>query len=314
MPLEVKLGKTLVTLPKQKLKWVKVGTFSEDKILFILNIDGRCNGWGDALLFTSDMKFDPNKFDALTLGQLAREVKPVPEFGELLLQKNPNISPEDFAKQMLKYYGFTYRKPGKVVDENNNILVDGKPFFPILAYGLNPDNPRYYDTGCNTSHWVWKGWKHSTDKYVVGGRDRFAYDRQVRDFLNYNPKNVAFIHLFDEPENHLHPELQVVFADVIVELQRIYDLTVLITTHSPYFLQSLELSARRKIVENGKGEPLRVYQPKTVDGLGRVEFEDITNDTSSMYRKFAKAMRDLELERMQIAEMEKSYTSVEERN
>ena len=202
MPLEVKLGKTLVTLPKQKLKWAKVGTFSEDKILFTLNIDGRCNGWGDALLFTSDMKFDPNKFDALTLGQLAREVKPVPEFGELLLKKNPNIAPEDFAKQMLNHYGLTYHKLGKVVDENNNILVDGKPFFPILAYGLNPDNPRYYDTGCNTSHWVWKGWKHSTDKYVVGGRDRFAYDRQVRDFLNYNPKNVAFIHLFDEPENH----------------------------------------------------------------------------------------------------------------
>lgn len=112
--------------------------------------------------------------------------------------------------------------------------------------------------------------------------------------------------ILDEPENHLHPELQVLFADVIVELQRIYDLTVLITTHSPYFLQSLELSARKKRVENGEGETLRVYQPNTVDNLGRVEFEDVSNDTSSMYRKFARTMRELELERMKVTEMEKS--------
>ncbi len=112
--------------------------------------------------------------------------------------------------------------------------------------------------------------------------------------------------ILDEPENHLHPELQVLFADVIVELQRIYDLTVLVTTHSPYFLQSLELSARKKRAENGEGETLKVYQPKKIDDSGRVEFDDISNDTSSMYRKFAKTMRELELERMNVAELEKS--------
>ena len=201
-PLEVKLGSKTVVLPKQKLKWAKIGSFSEKEILFVLNIDGRCNGWGDSLLFSGNMKFDPNSIDALKLAQLVPEIKPVPEFGELLLKKNPNIAPEEFAKAMLKHYGLTYHKPGKVIDENNNILVDGKPFFPILVYGLNPDKPRYYETGSNTSHWKWKGWKYSSGKYVVGGKDRFAYDRQVRDFLNYNPANVAFIHLFDEPENH----------------------------------------------------------------------------------------------------------------
>ena len=112
--------------------------------------------------------------------------------------------------------------------------------------------------------------------------------------------------ILDEPENHLHPELQVLFADVIVELQRIYDLTVLVTTHSPYFLQSLELSARKKRAENGEGETLRVYQPKKVDDFGRVGFDDVSNNTSSMYRKFARTMRELELERMKVAELEKS--------
>ena len=83
-------------------------------------------------------------------------------------------------------------------------------------------------------------------------------------------------------------------------------MTVLVTTHSPYFLQSLELSARKKRAEDGEGETLKVYQPKTVDDLGRVEFEDVSNDTSSMYRKFARTMRELELERMRVVELEKS--------
>ncbi|MBR7131092.1 MAG: hypothetical protein IKC82_03765 [Lentisphaeria bacterium] len=201
-PFSVMLGKKKVQLPRQNLKWAKVGSFSEDEILFLLNLDGTGGGWGDSLLLTADPKFDPNSVDAMKLGALVPEIKPVPEFGEKLLAANPDIAPEEFAEKMLEHYGMVYHKPGKVIDENNSILVNGKPFFPILCYGVNPDNPRYKEVGANASHWVWKGWNYSTGKYVVGGRDRFAYDRQVRDMLNFNPANVAFIHLFDEPENH----------------------------------------------------------------------------------------------------------------
>lgn len=201
-PVTIELGKKKVTLQSRKLIWTKIGSFSEAEILFTLNSNGLGKGWGDALLLTADPKFDPNSIDVLKLGKLVPEIRPVPEFGEKLLAENPDIAPELFARKMLEHYGLAYHKPGKVVDENNNILVNGKPFFPILCYGLNPDTPRYHETGCNTAHWRWKGWRYSADKYVVGGRDRFAFDRQVRDFLNYNPSTTAFIHLFDEPENH----------------------------------------------------------------------------------------------------------------
>lgn len=127
----------------------------------------------------------------------------------------------------------------------------------------------------------------------------------LRLMIDANALKRKDVLVLDEPENHLHPELQVVFANVIVELQKIYDLTVLVTTHSPYFLQSLELSARRNKAEDGSGELLRVYQPRSVDDLGRVEFDDISTDTSSIYRKFARTMRELELERMKVVELEK---------
>ena len=201
-PVTMELGKKKSQFPEQKFKWTKIGSFSDPEILFTINCDGLGGGWGDSLLLTADPEFDPNSIDALKLAKLVPEIRPVPEFGEKLLAENPDIAPEEFAKKMLDHYGIACRKPGKVIDGNNNILVNGKPFFPLLCYGLNPDNPRYYETGCNTAHWVWKGWRHSTGKYVVGGRDRFGFDRQVRDSLNFNPANAAFIHLFDEPENH----------------------------------------------------------------------------------------------------------------
>lgn len=112
--------------------------------------------------------------------------------------------------------------------------------------------------------------------------------------------------VLDEPENHLHPELQVVFAEAIVLLQRIYDLRVIITTHSPYFLQALELASRRIKAENrGEGELLKVYQPEPVDDLGRVTFADMSNKISEMYRKFAITMRNLDNERRLVDELER---------
>lgn len=41
--------------------------------------------------------------------------------------------------------------------------------------------------------------------------------------------------ILDEPEIHLHPEWQLVLAELIVLMQKEFNLHILITTHSPYF-------------------------------------------------------------------------------
>ena len=57
--------------------------------------------------------------------------------------------------------------------------------------------------------------------------------------------------ILDEPEIHLHPEWQIYYAELIVLLQREFDLTVIITTHSPYFIDAIEVfSAKHKIPIN----------------------------------------------------------------
>lgn len=45
--------------------------------------------------------------------------------------------------------------------------------------------------------------------------------------------------VLDEPEIHLHPEWQITYAHALVLIAKVLDIKMLVTTHSPYFLQAL---------------------------------------------------------------------------
>ena len=47
--------------------------------------------------------------------------------------------------------------------------------------------------------------------------------------------------ILDEPEIHIHPEWQLKFAEIIVLLQKEYNMHILLTTHSPYFMEAIEV-------------------------------------------------------------------------
>ncbi len=51
--------------------------------------------------------------------------------------------------------------------------------------------------------------------------------------------------ILDEPEVHLHPDWQLKYAELIVLLQKHFDLTVLLTSHSSDFIYALQLYARK---------------------------------------------------------------------
>ena len=52
-----------------------------------------------------------------------------------------------------------------------------------------------------------------------------------------NSNNLLII---DEPEVHLHPTWQVKFAEILVLLSKELAIPVLLTSHSPYFIEALE--------------------------------------------------------------------------
>lgn len=89
--------------------------------------------------------------------------------------------------------------------------------------------------------------------------------------------------ILDEPEIHLHPEWQIVYAELLVLLQKYFDLTILLTTHSPFFLRAIEVFSRKYYLN----DKCKYYLASQNNDL-QVTFEEVI-DTSLIYDKMAKA-------------------------
>ena len=94
--------------------------------------------------------------------------------------------------------------------------------------------------------------------------------------------------ILDEPEIHLHPEWQLKFAELIVLLQKEFRMHILLTTHSPYFLNAIEVfSERHKIDDKCK------YYVAENEGNSSI-IKDLTGNKREIYRKLARPIQDLE--------------------
>ena len=91
--------------------------------------------------------------------------------------------------------------------------------------------------------------------------------------------------VLDEPEIHLHPEWQIIYAELIVLLQKFFDLTILLTTHSPYFLRAIDVFAVKYEVRDKCKFYLSANDPK--DNFAY--FVDKTDKIDSLFKKMADA-------------------------
>ena len=94
--------------------------------------------------------------------------------------------------------------------------------------------------------------------------------------------------VMDEPEIHLHPEWQLRFAEIIVLIQKEFDTNILLNTHSPYFLNAIQVYSKKY----GIADKCKYYMTKENDG--KVELLDVTNHTESIYAKLAAPLQELE--------------------
>lgn len=87
--------------------------------------------------------------------------------------------------------------------------------------------------------------------------------------------------ILDEPEIHLHPEWQIVYAELLVLLQKYFDLTILLTTHSPFFLRAIEVFSKKYKLNH----KCKYYLSKIgIDSL--ITFSEVEN-TTEIYQKMA---------------------------
>lgn len=132
------------------------------------------------------------------------------------------------------------------------------------------------------------------------GLKSFALIERLLESGKLKSKDVLIL---DEPEIHLHPEWQLIYAELIVLIQKTFDLTILLVTHSFHFLESLEFFINKyDIAERGN-----FYTPKkSKNGFIITETDDALYDSmkslSDPSFKLADMKFELEMEQNNEAE------------
>lgn len=94
--------------------------------------------------------------------------------------------------------------------------------------------------------------------------------------------------ILDEPEIHLHPEWQLIFAEIIVLLHKELGLHILLATHSPYFLRAIQVFTKKyEVVDKCK-----YYLAENIDELSIIK--DTTSELELIFQKLAKPFQKLE--------------------
>lgn len=143
----------------------------------------------------------------------------------------------------------------------------------------------------------------------------FIYDRESQQIMyktedgnTYSPINIAsglksfgllqllsagsflgpnHMLIWDEPENHLHPEWQIKLAEIFVKLAK-GGQPILITTHSPYFLQAIKYFSAKETFE----KYVNYYLPEETEN-NLVELKDISNDLNKAFQLLAEPMNKI---------------------
>jgi len=94
--------------------------------------------------------------------------------------------------------------------------------------------------------------------------------------------------ILDEPEIHLHPQWQLYYAEILVLLQKAFNLTILLTTHSPFFMDAIEIYTHK----HGISDKTKYYLSEALDH--EVKFRDVSGKIDEIYEKMANPLQILE--------------------
>ena len=109
----------------------------------------------------------------------------------------------------------------------------------------------------------------------------------IQMLLETDAINENKILIWDEPENHLHPEWQVEFANILVELAK-SGIPVVISTHSPYFIQGIRYHAAKHNIEKYVN-----YYLAEEDKHGLSVIKEVTNDLNAVFIKLAEPLNNI---------------------
>ncbi len=101
-----------------------------------------------------------------------------------------------------------------------------------------------------------------------------------KGFLNSNT-----LLIIDEPEVHLHPTWQVKYAEILVKLSKEFAIPIVLTSHSPYFIEALEAYSKKHQYESSTNF---YFAEKNEDGLSS-KIIDVTKNISPILSSISEA-------------------------
>ncbi len=100
-------------------------------------------------------------------------------------------------------------------------------------------------------------------------------------------KESSFL-IFDEPENHLHPKLQLKFAELLIYMVNKLKIKILVNSHSPYMVQALRNYANKEKILN----KTNFYLAESEDGVSSA-IKDVNDDLNQIFRKLSQPMQEI---------------------
>lgn len=108
------------------------------------------------------------------------------------------------------------------------------------------------------------------------GLKSFVIIKRLLELGNLRNKDILIL---DEPEIHLHPEWQIIYAKLIVLLQQKFDLSIIVTTHSVEFLDAIDYYSKYYKIN----DKCNYYM--SVEKDGGFEFQHVEGDLDKIYEK-----------------------------
>ena len=211
---------------------------------------------------------------------------------EALYLDDPFIIDSNFYNNLSNHKEFLrYKLFSEIEDKTNNIgkIIITKKLENIYKKLNSICSGNIIESNKNTNDFSYRFNNKELDiKNLSAGLKTFVI---LKTLLEKGILEENGIIILDEPEIHLHPAWQVIFAELIVLIQKEFNMHILLNTHSPYFLNAIEIYAEKHNIK----ERCNFYSTYLSGQFS--EFKDVTDNIEEIYYKLARPFQDLENER-----------------
>ncbi len=197
-------------------------------------------------------------------------------------------------------------KPGHIYSHNEKLKVTlESPSLSILEKTFLDDSlkpirqqidqvlPGTFDFSNEGNYYVQNGAKLKLGNLAAGSKLLSI----IKILLDKGKLNETTLLILDEPESHLHPQWQNVFAEIVVLLVKVLHVNVLLTTHSPNFMLAIDAFMRKHQIS----EVTNFYQTEIMEDHF-VRYRCVNDDMGQIYQDFLQYLSEMKILRKKYLE------------